>query len=89
MSTPIPEDVQANLCGEPLRRPTTLSPNGEWVVFTDCGSDPDPVSVYSYEVRNHEFSSPNHAGTLGIDSGEAWMLTGEGGRLVMMPRDGK
>ncbi len=34
-------------------------------------------------------TSPNHAGTLGIDSGEAWVLTGEGVTLLMMPPDGK
>jgi len=31
-------------------------------------------------------TSPNHTGTLGIDSGEAWMLTGEVG-YVLRPHE--
>jgi hypothetical protein len=55
LSDPIPNNIQSDLCGEYWRRPTVVSPDSKWVVFTDCAFDPNPVAIYAYETATRQF----------------------------------
>jgi hypothetical protein len=49
----LPGELQPHLCGF-WRRPPKASPDGRWVVFSDCEFEPHPVSLYSYDTTTGE-----------------------------------
>ncbi len=53
MKPPFPADVQAGLCNN-WHSPPATSPDGQWVVFADCGFDPNPDILYAYNVKTDQ-----------------------------------